>query len=193
MKEKSVFLPDEEQIRAEMDRVTQHRRFMTALRSTLLSIVAAMGAAVLICMLVMPVFRIFGTSMNPTLEDGDIVISSRLGKFRTGDLIVFYFNNKVLVKRVIAGPGDWVDMDAGGNVSVNSVPLEEPYLSEKSLGECDLAFPYQVPDERYFVLGDHRKTSVDSRSNSVGCISEEQVVGRILFRVWPFSKIQRLR
>ena len=127
------------------------------------------------------------SSMTPTLSDGDIVVSVKGGEYSRGDVVAFWFNNKILVKRVVALPGEWVDIDGDGTVSVNGKPLEEPYLTEKALGECDLELPYQVPDGRLFVMGDHRSTSQDSRSSAVGCVSEEMLVGRLVFRVWPLE------
>jgi signal peptidase I len=137
----------------------------------------------------MPVLQIYGTSMTPTLEDGEIVILNKGAKTSTGDIVAFYYNNKILVKRVIANAGDWVEIDEEGTVSVNGQVLEEPYVTEKALGECDIEFPYQVPEERVFVLGDHRSVSVDSRSAQVGCVAQEQIVGKLVFRVWPFQRL----
>jgi len=136
------------------------------------------------------VLRIYGESMNSTLHSGELVVSVKGAKFKTGDVIAFYYNNNVLVKRVIANSGDWVDMDLEGNVYVNQQLIDEPYLEgNKAFGEPDIDFPYQVPDERIFVLGDNRAVSIDSRHMAVGCVTSEQVVGKIVFRVWPLTKI----
>ncbi|MCB6992785.1 signal peptidase I [bacterium 210820-DFI.6.37] len=179
--------PTAEQVRKELDRVLAVRRYMKVLRSTVFSLVVVAAVAVLISVFVMPVLQIYGSSMNPTLTQGDMVASVRTSEFEQGDLISFYYGNKLLVKRYIAGPGQWVDIDKEGNVYVDGRLLEEPYLTEKALGECEIDLPYQVPDGRIFVMGDHRSVSVDSRSKSVGCVSDEQIVGKIVFRIWPLS------
>ena len=179
--------PTAEQVRKELDRVLAVRRYMKVLRSTVFSLVVVAAVAVLISVFVMPVLQIYGSSMNPTLTQGDMVASVRTSEFEQGDLVSFYYGNKLLVKRYIAGPGQWVDIDKEGNVYVDGRLLEEPYLTEKALGECEIDLPYQVPDGRIFVMGDHRSVSVDSRSKSVGCVSDEQIVGKIVFRIWPLS------
>ena len=180
-------VPSVEQLKAELSRERYKRRYMRVLRSTIYTLVVVAAAAVLIAVLFLPVLQIYGTSMAPTLSEGNIVVSVKGADFEGGDLIAFYLGNKILVKRCIAGPGQWVDSDEEGNVYVDGKLLEEPYLEEKALGDCNIELPYQVPESRYFCMGDHRATSVDSRDTTVGCVSEEQIVGKIVFRVWPLS------
>ena len=184
--------PSVEQLTAELRREKYKRSYRRVLRSTVYTLVVVAAIAVLVATIWMPVLRIYGASMTPTLNEGDIVVSLKGGDFQRGDLVAFYVGNKILVKRCIAGPGQWVDIDSSGNVSVDGEPLEEPYLTEKALGDCNIKLPYQVPDSRYFCMGDHRSTSVDSRNTAVGCVSEEQIVGKIVFRVWPLSKLGSL-
>ena len=159
------------------------------MRSTIFTLVVVAAIAILVAVLVMPVLRIYGRSMNDTLDEGDVVVSIKGSSFKTGDIIAFYYNNKLLVKRVIGQPGDWVDIDEAGNVYVNQVMLEEPYLNSKAFGETNIELPYQVPESRIFVLGDNRDVSIDSRNTSVGCVAEEQIAGKIVFRVWPIDKM----
>lgn len=185
-------IPDVEQLRAELSREQYKQRYRRVLRSTIYTLVVVAAVAVLISVLFLPVLQIYGTSMTPTLSEGDIVVSVKGADFESGDLIAFYLGSKILVKRCIAGPGQWVDIDEEGNVYIDGKLLEEPYLEEKALGDCNIELPYQVPDNRYFCLGDHRATSVDSRDTTVGCVSEEQIVGKIVFRVWPLSGLGTL-
>ncbi len=180
-------MPSAEQLEEELRRERYHRRYRAVLRSTIFSLLVVAAVAVIIAVLLMPVLTITGESMSTTLEDGDIVITLNNNRYDTGDVIGFYFNNNILIKRVIASAGDWVNIDEEGNVFVNGVPLEEPYVSEKALGDCNITLPYQVPDGKCFVMGDHRATSVDSRNTAVGCVSNEAVVGRLLLRVWPLN------
>ena len=188
-----VDYPSVEQLAAELKRVKYRSRYRAVLRSTLYMLIVVAAVAVLVATIWMPVLQIYGASMTPTLSEGDIVVSIKGSDFQPGDLVAFYLGNKILVKRCIAGPGQWVDIDEDGNVSVDGKPLEEPYLTEKSLGGSNIELPYQVPDNRYFCMGDHRSTSVDSRHKEIGCVSEEQIVGKIVFRVFPFSGFGRLK
>ena len=179
--------PEQEQLKRELRRERYKSRYTAVLSSTVSTLMVAAAFAVLVATLWMPVLQIYGNSMAPTLEEGQIVVSIKNGKFEQGDLVAFYIGNKLLVKRMIAGPMDIVSIDSEGTVFVNGKELDEPYVTEKTLGECDLTFPYQIPDSRYFLMGDHRATSVDSRSSVVGCVAQEQIVGKILFSVWPMN------
>ena len=182
-------LPTVQQLEAELKREKYRGRYWKMLRGTVAVLVVVAATAVLISNLLLPILRIYGSSMTPTLVNGNIVAAVRNGTYQRGEIIAFYYNNKILVKRVIGMPGEWVDMDESGNVTIDGEPLEEPYLTEKALGECDIELPYQVPEGRYFVMGDHRSVSSDSRSSQVGCVSEEQIVGKLLFRLWPLDEI----
>ena len=186
---KPLEMPSQELLEAEVKRVCYRKRYKNVLRSTVYTLVVVAAAAVLVATIWLPVLQIYGASMNPTLDEGDIVVAVKGFGFQQGDLVAFYIGNKILVKRVIAGPGQLVDLDEGGNVYVDGQYLGEPYLAEKSLGDANVDLPYQVPDNRYFCMGDHRSTSVDSRHTEIGCVSEEQIVGKIVFRVWPFASI----
>ena len=182
-------LPTTGQLSRELKRVRYNSGFNGMLRSTIGILVTVAAIAVLIEVLLLPVLQIYGTSMSPTLNEGDIVVSVKGTKFQTGEVVAFYYNNKILVKRVIANAGEWVDIDKEGNVYVNNVKLEESYIAEKAYGETNIELPYQVPDSRIFVIGDNRQASIDSRNTSVGCVSDEQIVGKIIFRIWPLGGI----
>lgn len=189
MKQKVVKeIPTIEELQSELRRVRYKSRYRSVLRSTIYTLITVAAIAVLVATLWLPVLQIYGNSMTPTLQDGEIIFTVKTSDLEPGDNISFYYNNKILVKRVIAGPGEWVNIDEAGNVYVNNVPLDEPYLDEKAFGDCDIELPYQVPDGKIFVMGDHRSTSVDSRNTSVGCVAQEQIVGKIIFRVWPLNR-----
>ena len=179
--------PSLEQLEAELKRSQYKRNYSKTIRSTLFSLVVVAAIAVLVATLWMPVLRISGSSMVPTLCEGQIVVTVKTSSFEPGDIVAFYQGNKLLIKRYIAGPGDWVNIDAEGNVSVNGEELDEPYLVEKAYGETNIELPYQVPESRYFLMGDNRDVSIDSRNTSVGAVAEDQIVGKVVFRIWPLS------
>lgn len=191
-KEKTIEIPSTDVLRAELNKEQYKKSYGRVLRSTIYTLLVVAAAAALIAVLVLPVLQISGTSMSDTLMDGDIVVALNNSNYKTGDIIAFYYNNNILIKRVIATAGDWVDIDEDGNVYVNDVMLEEPYLTEKALGDCNITLPYQVPDGRNFVMGDHRATSIDSRNTAIGCIGDELVIGKIIFRVWPLETAGRI-
>ena len=182
--------PQLDSLQKELKRERYKRRFRRLLRSTVNALIVVAAVAALIATLVLPVLQISGTSMDPTLKDGDIVLLVKKQRLKTGDLCAFYYSNKILIKRVIAGPGDYLWIESDGTVFLNGEPLDEPYLTEKALGECDVEFPYQVPENNYFVMGDQRKTSVDSRSSVIGCVAKDQIVGKIFCKIWPLSEFK---
>ena len=185
----AVDIPATEQLEAELAREKYKKRYHSVLRSTVYTLIIVAAVAVLTATLWLPVLQIYGSSMTPTLQDGEIVFSVKTSDFAPGDIVAFYYNNKILIKRVICGPADWVNIDGDGTVYVNGTVLDEPYLVEKALGDCNIQLPYQVPDGKVFVMGDHRSTSVDSRNTAVGCVAQEQVVGKIIFRIWPLNRL----
>lgn len=182
--------PQTEALRRELARERYKRRFRRLLRSTASALIVVAAIAALIATLVLPVLQIAGTSMEPSLSDGDVVLLVKTDKLETGDLCAFYYSNKILIKRVIGTPADvlWINRD--GTVFLNGSELEEPYISEKSLGECDVEFPYQVPESNFFLMGDHRDTSIDSRSSVIGCITTDQIIGKIICKLWPLSEFE---
>ena len=193
MADQSIFLPDTAFLEEELERETYKNRFLSTLRSTIFTLITVAASAVLVAVLLLPILRIYGTSMSGTLDGDDIVVSVKASAFEQGDVVAFYYNNNILVKRVIAKAGEWVDIDKEGNVFVNQQKLDEPYLSDKAFGETNIELPYQVPEGRIFVMGDNRSVSIDSRNTSIGCVSAEQIVGQIVFRVWPLAKFGAIK
>ena len=183
-----IELPQLEMLEKEVKREQYRRRFKRLLRSTTNALIVVAAVAALIATLLLPVLEIAGTRMEPSLNDGDIVLLVKTDKLETGDLCAFYYSNKILIKRIIAVPGDYIWIESDGTVFLNGNELDEPYVSEKSLGECDVEFPYQVPENAYFMMGDHRETSIDSRSTVIGCVPQDQIIGKILCKFWPLKE-----
>lgn len=188
-KNRALVLPTEDDVKAERKRLKYRRKFIITLRTTVYALTVVAAIAVLLATLFLPVLQVSGSSMEPTLSDNDIILLIKTDNLSTGDLIGFYYQNKLLLKRVIGVAGDVIDIDEEGNVTVNGELLDEPYVTNKSIGECDIDLPYQVPENRVFVMGDNRATSIDSRSSVIGCIEEDQIVGKVLIRIYPFKKI----
>ena len=185
-------LPELAPLQEELRRELYKRRFLRILRSTINALIVVAAIASIIATLVFPVLQIAGTSMEPTLNDGEIVLLAKTSKLETGDLCAFYYSNKILIKRVIATPGDYIWLEPDGTVFVNGNELDEPYLREKALGECDIDFPYQVPENAFFMMGDQRKTSIDSRSSVIGCITSDHIIGKLLCKLWPLTALSWL-
>ena len=186
----SYEIPELGLLQKELKRERYRRRFRRLLRSTVNALVVVAAVAALIATLLLPVLQIAGTSMEPSLNDGDIVLLVKTDHLETGDLCAFYYSNKILIKRIIGTPGDYLWINPDGTVYLNGSELQEPYVSEKSLGECDIEFPHQVPENNYFMMGDHRETSIDSRSSVIGGIAQDQIIGKILCKVWPLDEFQ---
>ena len=189
-KKKEVSLPTKKQVEIERKRYRRQKAYNKALRGTVYVLTIVAAVAVLIATLILPVLQIEGTSMEPTLSNGDIVLLTKTPRFDRGDLCGFTWNNKLLIKRVIGLPGDWIEIDTDGTIYLNGDKLEESYVEHKAFGECNLEFPFQVPQEQYFVVGDMRESSIDSRNTLIGCIPKDQIVGKVFFRVWPFKNIR---
>lgn len=187
MNEKGGKAPTVEMIKTELEKEQYKRNYSRVLRSTIYILIVVAAATVIISVLLFPMLQITGTSMADTLKEGDIVLAWSGSDYETGDVAAFYYNNNILVKRVIATSGDWVDIDEEGTVSINGKQLDEPYVAEKSLGYCNITFPYQVPEGRSFLMGDHRDTSMDSRSEEIGCVADDMMVGKIIFCIWPLT------
>lgn len=185
---KVVSIPSLAEIQTERKRIRKNDYYRQALRGTVSVLVVVAAVAVLIATLFLPILQISGDSMSPTLEHDEIVVLWKTKDFERGDLLGFYYQGKILLKRVIALPEDEVAIDAEGNVYINGEQLDEPYITDKGLGDCDLKFPYKVPGTSYFVMGDCRSNSVDSRNSAVGSISQENIIGKVFIRVWPFSR-----
>ena len=188
--DEKVFVPSLTEIQSERKRIRRGTYYRQALRGTVSVLLVVAAIAVLITTLFLPILQISGDSMSPTLEHNEIVVLLKTKNFERGDLVGFYYQGKILLKRVIALPEDEVAIDAEGNVYVNGELLEEPYVNDKELGDCDLKFPYKVSGTSYFVLGDRRSNSVDSRNSVIGAISRDDIIGKVFIKVWPLSKFQ---
>ncbi|SEP75612.1 signal peptidase I [Lachnospiraceae bacterium RM5] len=192
-KKRKLYIPTEEEIASERKRLKTRKEYIRIFLTTIYALIVVASVAALIATMIMPVLQVSGSSMEPTLNDDDIIVLVKTSKFKTGEMCGFYWQNKLLLKRVIGGPGDIISIDGEGNVTVNGEVIDEPYIKEKSLGICDIEFPYQVPENRYFVLGDNRDVSIDSRSSEIGSIEKEQIIGKVFFRIYPFKKMKFLK
>lgn len=191
-KQKNFEFPQLELLQEELKRERYKRRFRHVLRSTINTLIVVAAVATLIATMFMPVLQIAGVSMEPTLNDGDIVLLIKSGRMETGDLCAFYYSNKILIKRVIGTPGDYLWINSDGTVYLNNTELIEPYITNRSLGECDVEFPCQISENHYFVMGDQRETSIDSRSSVIGNVADDQLIGKIICKIWPLSEFKWL-
>ena len=189
-KKGTVPLPTKKQVETERKRYRRQKAYNKALGGTIYVLTLMAAIAVLIATLVLPVLQIEGKSMEPTLVNGDIVLLTKTTTFDRGELCGFSWNNKLLIKRVIGISGDWIEIDTDGTVYLNGEKLDEPYAEQLAMGECDLEFPFQVPQGQYFVLGDMRESSIDSRNTLIGCVDKDQIVGKVFFRIWPFETVR---
>lgn len=185
--------PSLDQINKELNRLKKRKAYLSAFKGTIWILIVAAALSIICSTFFVTVLDIQGNSMEPTLNDSELVLTVKNSSMETGDIVAFYYNNKILLKRVIGVPGDWINIERDGTVYVNSIMLEEPYVQNKKLGDCDLTFPYQVPENRIFVLGDHRDVSIDSRNEAIGTIAKEQILGEVFIRVWPLERIGRVK
>ena len=192
-KQKSLELPTTKDLEQQLNQEKYNFKYKRILKSTIYALIIVASISTLAATLIFPVLRIYGSSMSPTLIEGDIVISIKKTKFKKGDIIAFYYNNHILVKRVIATSSDWVNIDLGGNIYINNKLIEENYIKEKAFGESNIEFPYQVPEGTYFILGDERNISIDSRNSLIGTIPQEEIIGKIIFRVWPLKRLEIIK
>lgn len=192
-KQKSLELPTTKDLEKQLNQEKYNFKYKRILKSTIYALIIVASISTLAATLIFPVLRIYGSSMSPTLIEGDIVISIKKTKFKKGDIIAFYYNNHILVKRVIATSSDWVNIDLEGNIYINNKLIEENYIEEKSFGESNIEFPYQVPEGTYFILGDKRNISIDSRNSLIGTIPQEEIIGKIIFRVWPLKRLEIIK
>lgn len=193
MENKEAVVLSVTELEAEYERMDNRRRLFALIRNTLYILVLVAAIAVLVSVYILPVLHIYGTSMTPALNNGELVAAIKTSDLKSGDVAAFYYNNKLLVKRVVGVPGDWIDLKENGDFYVNGELLDEPYLEEKAFGDCNITLPIQVPESRYFLVGDHRSVSIDSRNTAIGFISEEQIVGKLIYRVWPLNSIGKIK
>ncbi|MGN1113777.1 MAG: signal peptidase I [Oscillospiraceae bacterium] len=188
--QREISIPSLEILKSEKKRLSRRKAFFKTLRNTVGPLIVVAAIAVLIATLIFPVLRVMGSSMAPTLDNDQIIICRKTGNFKKGDIIAFYYNNKILLKRVIATTGEKVDIAKDGTVIVDGEEIDEPYIKNKAYGKTNIKLPYQVPDEMVFVMGDNRDVSIDSRNTAVGCVSQEAILGKAVIRVWPFKIIK---